>query len=392
MSRIHRLGIGSQDFAGLMHHFAGIDWDLSNLRRLDILGQKNFDPALIEDGMSLESVMGQITIFEKSSLLTTVVALQEISIYLDQLAFIPWKQITDIYVDEEQCEIPHFFSLSRLCPLLRNASLRVDAGYGRDALPSPPFCRDCLETLELDLKTPDYAGVVDLFTHSILPRLTYLSINIVEADGTRPCTTGGHFGKFVPFPSLDTLILRGEPLPTRFVLNMLLNCPGLKTFVIFIDDGPNKVPMTDVNELCRRMTIENGHCDLVPFLEECEFYYYHYVLEHDKIFTLDSALVGRFVHSRTQNMAPKFSYLQRVAFTGGFQFLTDIQQDIAALTLPAVVRSSTVVVAEQLGSYSLWHIPLELQIPPFEPEIPRDSINYAYSVDHHENLDMKYFP
>ncbi|KAF5321286.1 hypothetical protein D9619_001312 [Psilocybe cf. subviscida] len=391
-SRIHRLGIGSQDWAGLMQHFAGIDWDLSNLRRLDILGQKNFDPDLIEDGMPLESAMKRISIFQKSSLLTTVVAVQEISVYLDQLAFIPWRQITSISWHEEQCELPHFSSLTRFCPLLENARLHMDAEYSRSPLPSPPFSHAHLKTLELWLKTPDYAGVVDLFTHNIFPHLEFLHLYIIEANGGRPCITGGAFGKFVPLPSLSTLILRGEPLPTRFVLDILLNCPLLKTLDICIDDGPKKVPMTDVNKLCQRMTIENGHCNLVPFLEECTFQYEGLDYRAPfKSFILDSTRVSRFVHSRTQNLPPKFSCLKRVAFTGGFQFLTDIHRDIAMLALPSIIQSSKVeVIMQQRGDRhsTPWHFIPGLHVAPFEPEVQRYFREFAYSVNHRQTLDM----
>ncbi|KAF5321284.1 hypothetical protein D9619_001310 [Psilocybe cf. subviscida] len=98
LTRLIHLGIGSHDWAELMMHFTNIELDVSELQKLDFLGQVSVGQ--LHSLTKLASINERITIFKDAKLLITLTATQEIRAFMPSFEFIPWNQLSDISIME----------------------------------------------------------------------------------------------------------------------------------------------------------------------------------------------------------------------------------------------------------------------------------------------------
>lgn len=175
--RLRRLGIGGQHWTNLMANFVDIEWDLNDLRELDILGQLAKDEDVLQDDMhrTLASLQERLILFRNAKRLVSVVASQEVTFFLESFAFIPWSQILHVSMVEDLPFCSQLSGLFMKCPNLRTAFFSwpnpnfVDIGYHSTKL----------EKLELHHVTiGDYRELVSFLTKVACPRLTHLAISI----------------------------------------------------------------------------------------------------------------------------------------------------------------------------------------------------------------------
>ncbi|KAF5321282.1 hypothetical protein D9619_001314 [Psilocybe cf. subviscida] len=249
-SRVTRLGIGGQYWANLMAQFTDIEWDLSNLRTLELLGQQAGYVGLIDDDTNdLSSVAERITLFRAAKNTTTLVANQEITPYIAALNFLPWYTLTNVVL-QERLSSP--FELWRLlvmgCPNLVSASL---SWLGRAHFVPPPttVLVDTLKHLKLEIRPDGWNELPHFFSLFVFQSLTHLEVFVIEAD--MPVDDAEIYqpvGDIASFPSLTVFrIDSGFPVPC--VIDLLGSMPQVGTFIMNFDrlqqalrrDGPQPV-------------------------------------------------------------------------------------------------------------------------------------------------------
>lgn len=376
-SRIRRLGIGGCYWVNLISNFVDIEWNLSNLVRLDFLGQLEDMPGALDDEMNeLGSILDRITLFRAAKHLTTLVASQEMSFRPDSFAFLPWGQLQHLTLEEQQSSGPDFFALLQQCPQLQTASLRWFE-YGMLPPGTDPYSVTKLEKLQLVgvMLVSVFNELARFFSKATFPALTHLHISIADVL-VEPEDFMSQLDPISVFPSLQFFSLtEGTWLPIHLILGFIRKMPRLQTFNMEISGAPGDERYMDFNKLCESLTINGGHCEYLPLLEECTFY------KSYDIEIFDVALIAQFIQSRTQDLPYNFSSLKRLTLLGGFGFITDLGEEVVRLSSATSTAEISINSCPRFRDAS-YGDPLGLRSIPFQSTDKGSVHDYTVVVNH----------
>ncbi|KAF5322056.1 hypothetical protein D9619_001320 [Psilocybe cf. subviscida] len=304
-SRICHLGIGGRNWVNLITKFADIKWDLSTLVRLDLIsytdgGSNAWAPAMNE----LASVSDKITLFRAAKRLTTLGASLELSPYIRSFGFLPWKRIQHLTLEEFDSKTYDQFALLKQCPQLQTAYLR----WSNDSVLMPekePYSLEKLEKLHLDdISVVHFNQLARFFSQASFPGLTHLHICIQALlYGSEGPTA--QLDPIPLFPSLQFFsVMDDDGIPLHLTLKFLSKMPRLQTFNMEISSFGDRDHHTDLNKLCKYLTISAGRCDYLPLLEECSFFWE----SAGRPYVLDVTVIARFIQARTQDVPPTSAF------------------------------------------------------------------------------------
>lgn len=326
LSGLRCLGIGSKNWPNLMAQFVDVTWDVSNLESVELLGQvANRDNSRLDHEMAkLASLADRITLFKKAKNLAKVVALQELWAFPLASAFLPWQQIVDISLQECRHIQICVIDTLRNAPQLRTARLYCGL-LQREG--SAPLVHRNLERLTLHITKSSAHNLLTFLSNCTFPNLketrfaSFENVNILQPTDLIPTIN--------TLPSLEILILGKDiRIPTNHLLSLLRSAPNLRTLSMHAAGSDGR--FTDLNEVFASMTIEEGHCKILPRLEQCVFY--GAPETPGTKFFLDASLVSCFIHSRFEDLPEGCSRLKAVKLMGCFHFLASLQDEVGRLS------------------------------------------------------------
>ncbi|KAF5322408.1 hypothetical protein D9619_001309 [Psilocybe cf. subviscida] len=322
------LAIGSRNWARLMMQFVDIEWDVSQLQRLEILGQYSSaeNPYLAEEMTKLASVAERITLFKNAKHLTTMVSAQQTRAFGPSFAFLPRGQLTDISIQEGFIHHTALLDTLKQFPQLRKARFTCSNLF-LTAAPTA-FVHENLASLLLYVAKSNAREFFTFFSSNcILLNLKNLRISIQKMP--KVTQLQNQIYNVTPLPSLEYLDLTGDiRIPTDLLLSLLRGVPNLQGLSVDVDVSDGEGRSTDVNKIFASMTIKDGSYDMLPCLTQCSFF--GVTDAPGPKLLLDANVIGLCINSRFAS--PLCQPLKEVALGGRFRFLVNLQDEVARLS------------------------------------------------------------